>query len=95
MFQDVLSGSLILKYQGVERHKGAVEDLAYNGGSTADTTFFLICKGITYDRGDIDAKVSMHGDKSGAAAVAGFYWTLSPLKPKGLSLPDKKMDLVK
>ncbi|CUT98674.1 leucyl aminopeptidase [Echinococcus multilocularis] len=44
---------------GVKRHKGAVEDLAYNGGSTADTTFFLLCKGITYDKGDIDAKYNV------------------------------------
>lgn len=56
-----------------------------------DTTLFLIGKGITFDTGGVDVKAGgvmagMHRDKSGAAAIAGFFKTLSLLKPKGLSV---------
>lgn len=54
-----------------------------------DTTLFLVGKGLTYDTGGADIKTSgfmegMHRDKCGAAFVAGFFKTLSILKPKGL-----------
>ncbi|KAH9278991.1 putative aminopeptidase W07G4.4 [Echinococcus granulosus] len=76
---------------GVERHNGKVVHLSYKGGSPVDTTLFLIGKGITHDTGGTDVKAGgvmagMHRDKSGAAAVAGFFRTLSLLKPKGLSV---------
>lgn len=63
--------------------------LKYEGKSSVDTTLFLVGKGITYDTGGTDVKAGgvmagMHRDKSGAAAVAGFFKTLSLLKPKGL-----------
>ncbi|VDK22681.1 unnamed protein product [Taenia asiatica] len=76
---------------GIVRHNGKVVHLSYTGGSTVDTTLFLIGKGITFDTGGVDVKAGgvmagMHRDKSGAAAIAGFFKTLSLLKPKGLSV---------
>lgn len=74
---------------GVPRHDGRVVHLKYTDKSTVDTTLFLVGKGITYDTGGIDIKAGgimagMHRDKGGAASVAGFFKTLSLLKPKGL-----------
>ncbi|VDL18736.1 unnamed protein product [Hymenolepis diminuta] len=74
---------------GVPRHDGRVVHLKYTDKSTVDTTLFLVGKGITYDTGGIDVKAGgnmagMHRDKGGAASVAGFFKTLSLLKPKGL-----------
>jgi leucyl aminopeptidase len=56
-----------------------------------DTTLFLVGKGLTYDTGGADIKyggsmAGMHRDKCGAAFVAGFFKTLSILKPKGLKV---------
>ncbi|KAL5102632.1 putative aminopeptidase [Taenia crassiceps] len=76
---------------GIERHNGKVVQLMYKGDSVVDTTLFLIGKGITYDTGGMDVKAGgvmagMHRDKGGAAAIAGFFKTLSLLRPKGLSV---------
>ena len=65
--------------------------MVYKESSPVDTTLFLVGKGITYDTGGADVKAGgvmagMHRDKSGAAAVVGFFKTLSLLKPKGLSV---------
>lgn len=65
--------------------------LTYEGASPADTTLFLIGKGITYDTVGMDVKAGgvmagMHRDKSRAAAVAGCFRIFSLLKPKGLSV---------
>ncbi len=56
-----------------------------------DTTLLLVGKGITYDTGGADIKygghmAGMHRDKCGAAFIAGFFKTLSLLKPKGLKV---------
>lgn len=75
------------------RHDGRIIKLEYNpsNDSKIDTTLFLIGKGITYDTGGADVKAGghmsgMHRDKCGAAFVAGFFKTLSLLKPKGLKV---------
>ncbi|EUB54183.1 Putative aminopeptidase [Echinococcus granulosus] len=65
--------------------------LTHKGASPMDTTLFLINKGITCGTGKMDlnaggAMAGMHLDKSGAAAVAGFFRIFSLLKPQGLSV---------
>jgi len=74
------------------RHRGRIIKLEYNPvGSIIDTTLLLVGKGITYDTGGADVKAGghmsgMHRDKCGAAFVAGFFKTLSLLKPQGLKV---------
>jgi leucyl aminopeptidase len=81
----------------VPRHRGRIIKLEYtppgsdSGTLAVDKTLFLIGKGITYDTGGADIKhggnmTSMHRDKCGAAFVAGFFKTLSILKPKCLKV---------
>ncbi|CAF1066699.1 unnamed protein product [Brachionus calyciflorus] len=76
----------------VPRHAGRVIKLEYSpSDGPVDTTLFLVGKGITYDTGGADVKAGghmsgMHRDKCGAAFVAGFFKTLSILKPKGLKV---------
>jgi leucyl aminopeptidase len=76
----------------VPRHRGRIIKLEYTpDDSKVDTTLFLVGKGITYDTGGADVKAGghmagMHRDKCGAAFVAGFFKTLSLLKPKGLKV---------
>ncbi|BHF64596.1 metalloexopeptidase activity [Sparganum proliferum] len=75
---------------GSARHRGKVAHLTYKS-STVDTSLFLVGKGITYDTGGNDIKAGgimagMHRDKCGAAAIAGFFKTLSILKPPGLQV---------
>ncbi|BHF85458.1 metalloexopeptidase activity [Sparganum proliferum] len=75
---------------GNARHRGKVAHLSYKS-STVDTSLFLVGKGITYDTGGNDIKAGgimagMHRDKCGAAAIAGFFKTLSILKPPGLQV---------
>ncbi|CAF0982637.1 unnamed protein product, partial [Brachionus calyciflorus] len=79
--------------QAVPRHSGRIVKLEYNESdqSEIDTTLLLVGKGITYDTGGADVKTGgymhgMHRDKCGAAFVAGFFKTLSILKPKGLKV---------
>ncbi|XP_033756916.1 putative aminopeptidase W07G4.4 [Pecten maximus] len=73
----------------VDRHRGRLIFLEYEGEGKVEKTLFLVGKGITYDTGGADIKAGgvmagMHRDKCGAATVAGFFKTLSELKPKGL-----------
>lgn len=73
------------------RHHGRIIKLTYTPEGTVDTTLILVGKGITYDTGGADIKygghmAGMHRDKCGAAFVAGFFKTLSILKPKGLKV---------
>nr|ABK91810.1 peptidase M17 precursor [Clonorchis sinensis] len=77
----------------VSRHDGRVVHLNYVPPNSAaiDTTLYLIGKGITYDTGGADVKAGgvmagMHRDKCGAAAIAGFFMTLSRLQPPALSV---------
>lgn len=76
----------------VPRHDGRVVHLEYTPtGGKVDTSLFLVGKGITYDTGGADVKANgvmagMHRDKCGAAAVAGFFKTLSRLRPSGLAV---------
>jgi len=78
----------------VPRHRGRVIKLEYNPEDESvpiDTTLFLVGKGITYDTGGADVKAGghmagMHRDKCGAAFVAGFFKTLTLLKPRGLKV---------
>nr|ABL96626.2 leucine aminopeptidase [Paragonimus westermani] len=69
-------------------YRGSVDK---NMKDTDVTDLFLIGKGIIYDTGGSDLKVggimaTMHRDKCGAAAVAGFFKSTSLLKPKNLNL---------
>ncbi|KAF6780360.1 hypothetical protein AHF37_00171 [Paragonimus kellicotti] len=77
----------------VSRHDGRVIHLDYEppNHQKVDTSLFLIGKGITYDTGGADIKAGgvmagMHRDKSGAAAIAGLFKTISRLQPSGLSV---------
>ncbi|KAK3094658.1 hypothetical protein FSP39_004605 [Pinctada imbricata] len=75
----------------VDRHKGRVIFLEYEGEGDIQQTLFLVGKGITYDTGGADIKAGgvmagMHRDKCGAASVAGFFKILADLKPKGLKV---------
>ncbi|KAF5404640.1 Leucine amino peptidase [Paragonimus heterotremus] len=80
-----------------DSHRGSIVHLEYRGSvdknvkDTDVTDLFLIGKGIIYDTGGSDLKVggimaTMHRDKCGAAAVAGFFKSTSLLKPKNLNL---------
>lgn len=75
----------------VPRHQGRLIYLTYEGEGPIEKTLFLVGKGITYDTGGADIKAGgimagMHRDKCGAATVAGFFKTLSELKPKGIKV---------
>ncbi|KAK9501887.1 hypothetical protein O3M35_012525 [Rhynocoris fuscipes] len=74
----------------IERHKGRVIYLTYEG-SNVQETLFIVGKGVTYDTGGADIKAGgimagMSRDKCGAAAVAGFMKILSILKPAHLKV---------
>ncbi|CAH8628750.1 unnamed protein product [Dicrocoelium dendriticum] len=79
------------------RHAGSIVHLEYTspvdaGTKESDlTNLYLVGKGIVYDTGGSDLKVggnmaTMHRDKCGAAAVAGFFKAASLLSPKNLKL---------
>lgn len=73
--------------RGIDRHRARVINLSYEPEGPYDTTIALVGKGVTYDTGGADIKfggtmASMHRDKCGAAAVAGFFQTVAALKPK-------------
>lgn len=77
----------------VERHKARIIELEYKPSdiSRVAETLILIGKGVTYDTGGADIKISgkmvgMSRDKSGAAAVAGFLKACSILKPQHLKV---------
>ncbi|KAL4232326.1 Cytosol aminopeptidase [Mactra antiquata] len=75
----------------VPRHQGRLIYLTYEGEGPIEKTLLLVGKGITYDTGGADIKAGgvmagMHRDKCGAAAVAGFFKTVSILKPKGIKI---------
>eukprot|EP00914_Ancora_sagittata_P010908 GHVO01021330.1.p1 GENE.GHVO01021330.1~~GHVO01021330.1.p1 ORF type:complete len:521 (+),score=38.72 GHVO01021330.1:105-1667(+) len=75
----------------VPRHHARLIFLEYVGEGTIDSTLMLVGKGVTYDTGGADLKVGgamagMSRDKCGAAFVAGFFQTLSMLKPKGIKV---------
>ncbi|VDN21140.1 unnamed protein product [Dibothriocephalus latus] len=65
--------------------------MEYQGSNTTDEALLLAGKGITFDSGGANIKVKnymqgMHRDKCGAAAVAGFFKTVSMLKPGSLKV---------
>lgn len=79
------------------RHAGSIVHLEYTGQVDAGTSesdltdLYLVGKGIVYDTGGSDLKISgnmatMHRDKCGAAAVAGFFKAASLLSPKNIRL---------
>ncbi|OWR43349.1 putative Sb:cb283 protein, partial [Danaus plexippus plexippus] len=77
----------------VERHKARVVLLEYNSSNPVRVTetIMLVGKGVTYDTGGADIKISgkmagMSRDKCGAAAVAGFLKACSILKPPHLKV---------
>ncbi|BHF62894.1 metalloexopeptidase activity [Sparganum proliferum] len=77
--------------KGVERHDGRIVTMEYQGAGAPQETLLLTGKGITFDSGGANIKIKnfmqgMHRDKCGAAAVAGFFKTLSMLKPSSLKV---------
>lgn len=77
----------------VDRHKARVVELEYRPSdlSRVTETLLLVGKGVTYDTGGADIKISgkmagMSRDKCGAAAVAGFVKACSLLKPPHLKV---------
>ncbi|XP_050678922.1 putative aminopeptidase W07G4.4 [Leptidea sinapis] len=77
----------------IERHKARVVEILYNSSNPnrVTETLLLVGKGVTYDTGGADVKISgrmagMSRDKSGAAAVAGFMKACSILKPPHLKV---------
>jgi len=75
--------------QVVERHRGQIIFLTYEGEGPITKTIMPVGKGITYDTGGADIKAGgimagMSRDKCGAAAVAGLFQVLANLRPKGL-----------
>ncbi|KAF9821534.1 hypothetical protein SFRURICE_014298 [Spodoptera frugiperda] len=77
----------------IERHKPRVVELEYKPSDIARVTqtLLLVGKGVTYDTGGADLKISgkmagMCRDKGGAAAVAGFLKACSLLKPPHLKV---------
>lgn len=74
---------------GVSRHRPAVVRLEYVGEGPIEETLLLAGKGLVYDTGGADLKVSgamagMSRDKCGAATVAGLFRTLAALRPRRL-----------
>jgi len=75
----------------IDRHKGRILQLQYDGEGPIKDTLLLVGKGVTYDTGGADVKAGgvmagMSRDKCGAAAVAGLFQVLSALKPKGIKV---------
>uniref|UniRef100_A0A7S3GLN3 Cytosol aminopeptidase domain-containing protein n=1 Tax=Palpitomonas bilix TaxID=652834 RepID=A0A7S3GLN3_9EUKA len=77
----------------VARHAPRIVKLEYRGesGSNRRRRLYLVGKGIVYDTGGADIKAGgimfgMSRDKCGAAAVAGFMYTVSKLAPKDLDV---------
>ena len=73
----------------VKRHRPCVIRLEYEGDGEIQETLLVAGKGLVYDTGGADLKVSggMAGasrDKCGAAAVIGFMKALSLIRPAGL-----------
>ena len=68
----------------VSRHQGRIIFLEYKPPQPAKKSLLLVGKGVTYDTGGADIKISggmigMSRDKCGAAAVAGFMQVSEPL----------------
>lgn len=77
--------------KGVQRHKGRIIYLTYEGAGPIEKTLMLVGKGVTYDTGGADIKAGgvmagMHRDKCGSAAVAGFMEILKKLQPRNLKV---------
>lgn len=77
----------------VERHKPRVVEIVYTPSDPTrmTDTLMLVGKGVTYDTGGADIKISgkmagMSRDKCGAATVAGFLKACSILKPPHLKV---------
>jgi len=73
----------------IERHRGQIIFLKYEGEGPITKTIMPVGKGITYDTGGADIKAGgimagMSRDKCGAAAVAGLFQVLATLRPKGI-----------
>lgn len=77
----------------IDRHKARVLEIEYKSSdpNRVTETLILVGKGVTYDTGGADIKISgkmagMSRDKGGAAAVAGFLKACSILKPPHLKV---------
>jgi leucyl aminopeptidase len=73
----------------IERHRGRIIFLRYEGEGPITRTVMPVGKGITYDTGGADIKAGGHmagmsRDKCGAAAVAGFFYSLAKFRPAGI-----------
>ncbi|XP_063236787.1 putative aminopeptidase W07G4.4 [Bacillus rossius redtenbacheri] len=77
--------------RAVERYQGRIVYLTYEPRGAVRETLYLVGKGVTYDMGGADIKITgnmigMSRDKCGAAAVAGFMKVLSLLRPEGVKV---------
>jgi leucyl aminopeptidase len=75
----------------VPRYQARIIKLTYQGEGPVEETLMFVGKGVTLDTGGLDVKtnghmVGMSRDKSGAAAVAGFFKTLEILRPKNIKV---------
>ncbi|XP_059050266.1 putative aminopeptidase W07G4.4 [Achroia grisella] len=77
----------------IDRHKARIVEIEYKPSDPTriTETVMLVGKGVTYDTGGADIKISgkmpgMSRDKCGAAAVAGFLKACSILKPPHLKV---------
>jgi leucyl aminopeptidase len=77
----------------IDRHKARIVEIVYKPSDIGRVTetLMLVGKGVTYDTGGADIKISgkmatMSRDKCGAAAVAGFLKACSILKPPHLKV---------
>lgn len=71
----------------VDRHRGRIIYMEYNPPAEVKNTLFLVGKGVTYDTGGADVKISggmmsMSRDKCGAASVVGLMKIIDELKPQ-------------
>lgn len=84
-------------FSGSNKNRGSIVHLEYSAPRDQKRSdlelqnLFLVGKGIVYDSGGHDLKVggnmvTMHRDKCGAAAVAGFFKVLSLLKPSNINV---------
>lgn len=72
----------------VQRHRPRVIRMGWRSEGPIAHSLFLAGKAVTYDTGGADLKTGgvmagMSRDKGGGASVAGLFWALSQLKPKG------------
>lgn len=72
----------------VERHHPRVIRMTWSSDGPVERTLYLAGKAVTYDTGGADLKTGgvmagMSRDKGGGASVAGLFWALAHMRPRG------------